>query len=101
MSVKGYLALLVGVFVVALAVVGASQRAGGRGRAGAPGGPAADRDDQRRGRDRRRRRLEGLVRRADTGPYAAKEGGRDQVVAGPAAGSRSFTPEGQDAARYR
>ena len=27
MSVKGYLALLVGVFVVALAVVGASQRA--------------------------------------------------------------------------
>ncbi|HJW63985.1 MAG TPA: diguanylate cyclase, partial [Actinomycetes bacterium] len=44
---------------------------------------------------------EGLVRRADTGLYAAKEGGRDQVVAGPAAGSRSFTPEGQDAARYR
>jgi two-component system, cell cycle response regulator len=44
---------------------------------------------------------EGLVRRADTGLYAAKEGGRDQVVAGPAAGWRSFTPEGQDAARYR
>jgi PleD family two-component response regulator len=40
---------------------------------------------------------EGLVRRADTGLYAAKEGGRDLVVAG----SRSFTPEGQDAARYR
>ena len=32
---------------------------------------------------------------------AAKEGGRDRVVAGPPAGSRPFTPEGQDAARYR
>lgn len=42
-----------------------------------------------------------LVRRADTGLYAAKESGRDRVVAGPAAESRTFTPEGQDAARYR
>jgi diguanylate cyclase (GGDEF)-like protein len=42
---------------------------------------------------------EGLVRRADTGMYAAKEGGRDRVAAGPPAGSRTFTPEGQDAAR--
>ncbi|MET0476467.1 MAG: diguanylate cyclase, partial [Actinomycetota bacterium] len=46
-----------------------------------------------------------LVRRADTGLYAAKESGRDRVAAGPppepAAGSRTFTPEGQDAARYR
>ena len=42
-----------------------------------------------------------LVRRADTGLYAAKEAGRNQVVAGPPAGSRTFTPEGQDAARYR
>ena len=30
-----------------------------------------------------------------------QEGGRDRVVAGPAAGSRPSTPEGQDAARYR
>jgi len=44
---------------------------------------------------------EGLVRRADSGLYAAKESGRDRVVAGPPAGSRTFTPEGQDAARYR
>jgi hypothetical protein len=42
-----------------------------------------------------------LVRPAGTGLYAAKEGGRDRVVAGPPAGSRTFTPEGQDAARYR
>ena len=44
---------------------------------------------------------EGLVRRADTGLYTAKESGRDRVVAGPVAESRSFTPEGEDAARYQ
>jgi PleD family two-component response regulator len=44
---------------------------------------------------------EGLVRRADTGLYAAKEARRDRVVAGPPADPRTFTPEGQHAARYR
>jgi hypothetical protein len=59
MSVKGHLALLVGVFVVALAAVTLVQR--------------------------------NLV--GDLGDVV-----RD---VGPPAGSRPFTPEGQDAARYR
>jgi predicted signal transduction protein with EAL and GGDEF domain len=108
MTVRGYLALLVGVLVVALATVTVAQRevVGDLGlkeqlqrlAATVSIGAAAGTDDG----------WEGLVRRADTGLYAAKEGGRDRVVAGPAAhrgatpaGSRSFTPEGQDAARYR
>ena len=115
MSVKGYLALLVGVFVAALAVVSVTQRAtAGRGwpavvvpvlvtlvvvalaallihlvlrdiarpfhSAGALDvtasiGVASGAEDG----------WEGLVRRADTGLYAAKEGGRNRVVAGPPA----------------
>jgi PleD family two-component response regulator len=45
-----------------------------------------------------------LVRRADTGLYAAKERGRDRVAGPPPeppAGSRNSTPEGRDGARYR
>jgi diguanylate cyclase (GGDEF)-like protein len=42
---------------------------------------------------------EGLLRRADTGLYAAKEAGRDRVVAGPSTDLRTSTPEGQDASR--
>jgi GGDEF domain-containing protein len=104
MSVKGYLALLVGVFVAALAVVSVSQRATAAAPVPLADGPlavttsvgvASGAQDG----------WECLVRRADTGLYAAKEGGRDRVVAGPPpeppAGSRGFTPEGQDAARYR
>ena len=64
MSVRGT-SRLVGVFVVALAVVRASQQAGGR-HAPVPlaGQPLTVTTSV--GRDRRRRRLEGLVQQADT-----------------------------------
>jgi hypothetical protein len=40
--------------------------------------------------------------RRDTQRWRAELAAADQArVAGPAAGSRPFTPEGQDAARYR
>jgi PleD family two-component response regulator len=42
---------------------------------------------------------EGLVRRAGTGLYAAKEGGRDRVVAGPPAEVGSRAPGRENAAR--
>jgi len=86
MSVKGHLALLVGVFVVALAAVTLIQRSV----AGELGAVARDLAGSSAPKARAAREL-----------YAAKEDGRDRVVAGPPAGSRPFTPEGQDAARYR
>jgi two-component system cell cycle response regulator len=42
---------------------------------------------------------EGLLRRADTGLYAAKEAGRDRVVAGPSTAVGTSTSGGQDASR--
>jgi PleD family two-component response regulator len=42
---------------------------------------------------------EGLVRRAGTGLNAAKEGGRDRVVAGPPAEVGSRAPGRENAAR--
>ena len=70
MTVKGYLALLVGVFVVAAAPVSLED---GPLHVTASIKVASGAEDG----------WEGLVRRADTGLYAAKEGGRDRVVAGP------------------
>ena len=98
MSVKGSLALLVGVFVAAL---------GERTRLAVAAAPVPLLDEPlavttsvglASGVEDG---WEGLVRRADIGLYAAKEAGRDRVVAGPPAGPRTLTPEGQDAARYR
>jgi GGDEF domain-containing protein len=118
MTVKGCLALLVGVFVVALLAVTLAlgspvdDRARARGLTGllpllatlaavavsledgplhvtASIGVASGAEDG----------WEGLVRRADTGLYAAKEGGRDRVVAGPPAKVGSRTPGRENAAR--
>jgi hypothetical protein len=120
MSVKGHLALLVGVFVVALLAVALVQRslAGGAvrdlTRSDAPKARAAR--ELRASQLVERRALAGFLltasaadaatlqqARRDTQRWRAELAAADQarVVAGPAAGSRLFTPEGQDAARYR
>ena len=108
MSVKGYLALLVGVFVgdlllvtlarVAIAVplirlvlrdIARPFHSAGALDVTASIGVASGAEDG----------WEGLVRRADTGLYAAKEGGRNRVVAGPPAEAGSRAPGRENAAR--
>jgi hypothetical protein len=138
MSVKGYLALLVGGFVVALGVVAVAQR----GLVGDLGGVVRDITGShypkaRAARELRaahlaeRRALAGFLLTAGQAEAATLQQARRDVqrwraelaatgldtleravlaeadrvvtgpVAGPATGSRTFTPEGQDAARYR
>jgi hypothetical protein len=106
MSVKGHLALLVGVFVVALLAVALVQRS----LAGDAGGAVRDltRSDAPKARAARELRASQLVERGALAGFPLTASAADaatlqqaRVVAGPAAGSRPFTPEGQDAARYR
>jgi hypothetical protein len=102
MSVKGHLALLVGVFVVALAAVALIQRSV----VGDLGGVVRDiaRSEAPKGRAARELRASYLAeRRALAGSCSPGARPRRPRPGGgrPGAGSRPFTPEGQDAARYR
>jgi hypothetical protein len=108
MSVKGHLALLVGVFVVALAAVTLVQRSVVADLGGVVWDVA--RSQAPKARAARELRASHLAERAALAEVdrllADQQAAADRAVArrragGPPAGSRPFTPEGQDAARYR